>query len=114
MCIRDRSKSAEFGHLVLSAVLAGLYVIVLVISTDLGSALIFFMMYLFMVYVGTKKVRYLFIGMAGISTASVIAYKLFSHVPVSYTHLESIICLPHKLVIRIASEEYPEVDSNVD
>lgn len=27
---------------------------------------------------------------------------------------ESIICLPHKLVIRIASEEYPEVDSNVD
>lgn len=76
------SKSAEFGHLVLSAVLAGLYVIVLVISTDLGSALIFFMMYLFMVYVGTKKVRYLFIGMAGISTASVIAYKLFSHVQV--------------------------------
>ena len=29
-------------------------------------------------------------------------------------HGESIICLPHKLVIRIASEEYPEVDSNVD
>lgn len=27
---------------------------------------------------------------------------------------ESIICLPHKLVIRIASEEYPEIDSNVD
>lgn len=27
---------------------------------------------------------------------------------------ESIICLPHKLVIRIASEEYPEVYSNVD
>ena len=27
---------------------------------------------------------------------------------------ESIMCLPHKLVIRIASEEYPEVDSNVD
>ena len=52
------------------------------ISTDLGSALLFFMMYLFMVYVGTKKVRYLFIGMAGISTASVIAYKLFSHVQV--------------------------------
>ncbi len=76
------SKSAEFGHLILSAVFAGLYVIVLVISTDLGSALIFFMMYLFMVYVGTKKVRYLFIGMAGISTASVIAYKLFSHVQV--------------------------------
>ena len=45
------SKSAEFGHLILSAVFAGLYVIVLVISTDLGSALIFFMMYLFMVYV---------------------------------------------------------------
>ncbi len=27
---------------------------------------------------------------------------------------KSIVCLPHKLVIRIASEEYPEIDSNVD
>lgn len=76
------SKSTKFSHIVLSAVFAGLYVIVLVLSTDLGSALIFFMMYLFMVYVGTRKVRYLVIGMAGISAASVIAYKLFYHVQV--------------------------------
>lgn len=74
------SKSAKFGHLVLSAVFAGLYVIILVISTDLGSALIFFTMYLFMVYVGTKKARYLFVGLGGISAASVVAYRLFTHV----------------------------------
>ena len=76
------AKSAEFGHLVLSTVFAGIYVIVLVLSTDLGSALIFFMMYLFMVYVATKKVIYLLIGAAGISGAAVVAYQLFHHVQV--------------------------------
>ena len=76
------SKSAEFGHLILSAVFAGLYVIVLVISTDLGSALIFFMIYVFMIYVGTRKVGYIFICFAGLSIASVFAYKVFAHVRV--------------------------------
>lgn len=74
------SKSTKFKHIVLSAVMAGLYVIVLVLSTDLGSALIFFMIYVFMVYVGTRKVRYVIIGFSGFSLASVIAYRLFYHV----------------------------------
>lgn len=76
------NKSVEFKNIVLSAVFAGLYVIVLVLSTDLGSALIFFMIYLFMVYVGTRKTRYLLIGVSGFSVAALIAYKLFSHVQV--------------------------------
>lgn len=76
------SKSTEFKHIVLSAVFAGTYVIVLVLSKDLGSALIFFMIYIFMVYVGTRKGRYILIGFGGLSIASFIAYKLFSHVQV--------------------------------
>lgn len=75
-------KSTEFKNIVLSAVLAGTYVIILVLSTDLGSALIFFMIYLFMVYVGTRKARYLLIGAGGLSIAAVVAHKLFYHVQV--------------------------------
>ena len=74
------AKSTEFKHIVISAVLAAVFVGLLVLSTDLGSALIFFMTYLFMLYVATKKARYLFLGFGGMSVASVIAYFLFSHV----------------------------------
>lgn len=76
------NKSTEFKNIVISAALAGTYVIILVLSTDLGSALIFFMIYLFMVYVGTRKARYLIIGVGGFSIAAFVAYKLFYHVQV--------------------------------
>lgn len=76
------NKSTEFKNIALSAVFAGLYVIVLVLSTDLGSALIFFMIYLFMVYVGTRKSIYLIIGAGGFSIAAIVAHKLFYHVQV--------------------------------
>lgn len=76
------SKSTEFKHIALSAVFSGIYVIVLVLSKDLGSALIFFMVYVFMVYVGTRNGRYIIIGFGGLSLASIIAYKLFYHVQV--------------------------------
>ncbi len=74
------AKSTEFKHVVISAVLAAVFVGLLVLSTDLGSALIFFTTYLFMLYVASKKASYLFIGFGGMSVASVIAYFLFSHV----------------------------------
>lgn len=74
------AKSTEFSHVIISAILAAMFVGLLVLSTDLGSALIFFMTYLFMLYVATKKAGYLFLGFGGMSVASVIAYFLFSHV----------------------------------
>ena len=74
------AKSTEFKHIVISAILAAMFVGLLVLSTDLGSALIFFTTYLFMLYVATKKARYLFLGFGGMSLASVVAYFLFSHV----------------------------------
>ena len=76
------SKSVEFKNIVLSAVLAAIYVLILVASRDLGSALIFFMVYVFMVYVGTRKARYIFICFGGLSIASILAYKIFYHVQV--------------------------------
>ncbi|MBR3173317.1 MAG: FtsW/RodA/SpoVE family cell cycle protein [Eubacterium sp.] len=74
------AKSTEFKHVVISAILAAVFVGLLVLSTDLGSALIFFMTYLFMLYVATKRAGYLLLGFGGMSVASVIAYFLFSHV----------------------------------
>lgn len=74
------SKSQSFKRIVISAVFAGLHVIILVFSSDLGSALIFFIVYVFMVYVATGQARWLGAGAAGGTLASLIAYKLFSHV----------------------------------
>ncbi len=74
------SAKQNFKTVVIATALAAAHVIILVMSTDLGSALIFFLVYLFMLYVATKKVWYLAAGMAAGSVAAVLAYKLFSHV----------------------------------
>ncbi len=74
------TQSDSFKNIVVSAIFAGIHILILVISTDLGSALIFFMIYIFMLYVGTRKIRYIFIGFGGMSAACIIAYKLFYHV----------------------------------
>ncbi len=62
--------------------IAAAHVIVLVISKDLGSALIFFMVYVLMVFVATKNALYLLAGAAGGSAAAYVAYTVFSHVQV--------------------------------
>lgn len=74
------TKSTEFKNIVISAGLAALHVLILVLSRDLGSALIFFMVYVFMLYVGTRQIRYVIIGFGGMSIACILAYKLFTHV----------------------------------
>lgn len=74
------SKRHNFKTVVLAGIAAGIHVIILVLSTDLGSAVIFFVTFLVMVYVSTKKPMYLGIGIAGGSAASLIAYRLFGHV----------------------------------
>ncbi len=63
-------------------VVAGAHVLILALSRDLGSALIFFVTYVLMVYLATKKFRYLFLGVAGGCAASVLAWRLFRHVQV--------------------------------
>lgn len=70
----------SFGRVALTAVIAGLHVIVLVVSTDLGSALIFFVGYVFVVFAATRNYLYLLCGAVGGSGAAYVAYRLFSHV----------------------------------
>jgi len=61
---------------------AGVHVLILVASRDLGSALIFFVAYVLMVFLATKNFWYLLAGTAGGCGAAAIAYRLFRHVQV--------------------------------
>ena len=58
----------------LATVVAGLHVGILVLSRDLGSAVIFFAAYLVLIYVSTRKPAYLCIGIAGGTAGAVVAY----------------------------------------
>ena len=70
----------SFQRVLMTAAIAGLHIIVLVLSRDLGSALIFFMGFLFVVFAATGNYWYLLAGAAGGSGAACIAYFLFDHV----------------------------------
>ena len=74
------SRSASFNKVVQATLIAALHVGILVFSRDLGSALIFFITYIVMIYVATKKIRYIGLGLLGGAGASIVAYKLFGHV----------------------------------
>ena len=72
----------DLKQVCITTAVAAVHVLILVLSKDLGGALIFFMTYLVMLYVATKKVAYFAGGLLAGSVASVIAYRLFSHVRV--------------------------------
>ena len=73
-------RSTEFKHVVITTAMAAAHVLVLVASRDLGSALIYFVTYLMMLFVATSNWFYLGAGLAGGSGAAVLAYRLFAHV----------------------------------
>lgn len=74
--------STKFKDVVITTALAALQVLILVCSTDLGAAVILFVVYLVMLYVATKNWTYMAAGLVAGSFASVIGYFLFSHVRV--------------------------------
>lgn len=73
-------EKTSFLRVAFSAVIAGLHVIVLVLSKDLGSALIFFISYVFIVFVATSNYFYLLAGIVGGCGAAYAAFQLFDHV----------------------------------
>lgn len=75
-------ESTGFKQVVITTAVAAVHVIILVLSKDLGGALIFFMAYVFMLFAATNNCFYLFGGLASGSAAAVIAYRLFDHVKV--------------------------------
>ena len=83
MCVAGMlSRSTKFPNVVLTTIIAAAHVLVLVVSTDLGSALIYFAAYLVVLYVATRDWRYLAAGGASGAVAAVGAYAVFSHVKI--------------------------------
>ncbi len=76
------STQHSFRRVVIATVLAAAHVLILVISTDLGSALIFFVTYLIMLFAATRNPFLTMIGLFAFCIAAVAAYFLFSHVRV--------------------------------
>lgn len=73
-------KDTSLKRVAITTLLAAIHVLILVASTDLGGALIFFVAYLLILFVASQNYLYLLAGCAGGSAAAVIAYKVFSHV----------------------------------
>lgn len=75
-------QSRSLKQITLTTITAAAHVLILVLSKDLGGALIFFVVYIVMLYVATGNPFYFIGGLAGGSAAAVAAYKLFAHVRV--------------------------------
>lgn len=76
---------ASFSQVVKTSIMAAAHVLILVASKDLGSALIYAIVYVVMVYIATGNALYLFGGLLGGSAASYVAYTLFDHVKTRVT-----------------------------
>lgn len=74
------NKSTSFKQTVIVTAIAALHVVILVLSTDLGAALIFFVVYLSMLYIATRRPWLVALGLLSGSAAAVAAYRLFYHV----------------------------------
>ena len=70
----------DFKRIVLTSALAAAHVLLLVVSKDLGAALIFFVTYLVMLYVASRQPLYFLGGLLAGSAAAWVAWKLFAHV----------------------------------
>ena len=70
----------ETPQLLPSMMIAMAHVGILAMCKDLGSALIFFVVYMFMLYAATRMPIVLIGGTAGMAAASVVGYRIFAHV----------------------------------
>ena len=79
------SKKRDFRQVVITTAFAGVHMGILALEKDLGAALIFFVIFIFMVYVGTGKFRYILLFVTGGAMMAGLAFllfreRLFSHV----------------------------------
>ncbi len=77
LCDTIRSKDV-----VLTGFFALAHVGILVLSRDLGSAMIFYVIFIMMLFLATGRWRYVFGGLLAGAAGSVVCYFLFSHVRV--------------------------------
>lgn len=74
------AKNTNSKNIILTSILAFMHIGILVISTDLGTALVFYVTYLVMTFVAAKKPGYTLAGLGLGAVAAVGAYFMFNHV----------------------------------
>lgn len=74
------SRATTFRDIFRTSLIAAAHVLLLVACRDLGSALIFCIAYLVVLYIATNRSLYLVLGNAAMAAASVFSYFAFSHV----------------------------------
>ncbi len=77
-------KPVDFQRIFITAVFSGCHVLILILEKDLGGALIYFVIYIFLCYVSTGRAVYLLGGTAVGIGAATLAYRLFAHVRVRF------------------------------
>lgn len=73
-------QAANLKQIVIAGIFAAMHILILALSRDLGSALIFFAVYVLLVFISSNKKRYLFAGILGAAACCFVAYQLFPHV----------------------------------
>ncbi len=76
------SHHLRIRDLIFPSIMSFIFIVCLVFQTDLGSALIFFMTYLVILYISTSKIWLVYLGAILASIGSFLGYKLFNHVRV--------------------------------
>lgn len=74
------AQKPRFKSLIAPAVCSAVIILLFVAQTDMGSALIFVMTFLVVLFIATGNYFYSLLGICAVSGASVIAYHLFSHI----------------------------------
>lgn len=70
----------NFLRILLTSVIAAAFVLMLVLSKDLGGALLYFIVFLFLVYSASRRPVYLAAGLCGLAGAALAGWRIFSHV----------------------------------
>ncbi len=75
-------RSTSRRQVLVTTAVAALHVLILAASKDLGSALLFFITYVFLLFAATSNWKYLGLGIGGACLASAASWAMFSHVRV--------------------------------
>lgn len=73
-------ENCKLPRLIITSAIAALIVLVLALSKDLGSALLYYVVYIAMIFVATGKIRYSILGLGAGGAAAYFGYTMFPHV----------------------------------
>ncbi|MCD8019063.1 MAG: FtsW/RodA/SpoVE family cell cycle protein [Clostridiales bacterium] len=77
-------KPASFRKILVTILFSAAHVLILILEKDLGGALLYFVIFIFMCYVATGRFIYMLGGVSLGALAGRVAYGLFSHVRVRF------------------------------